>query len=319
MIRRFAHMNGSLKPAEAPSQAVWTDLLRPDPAELAEVAAAHAVELPSRAEMEEIELSSRLYWDNGAAYMTALLPARADGDNPEMGPVTFVLTGDGLVTIRYHEPRSFETYPARAQKTAFGCGSGEAVLLGLFEEIIDRLADILERVGRDIDSLSHTVFRPAHDPQGKSRDYQRLLEEIGRKGDLVSKLSDSLLSCERIMGFLGQVTTQRASHRDIRSAVKTHGRDAHSLLQHAAFLSQKTTFLLEATLGMIGIEQNAIIKIFSVAAVAFLPPTLIASVYGMNFKHMPELGWPFGYPVAISLMILSAVLPLLYFRRRGWL
>jgi magnesium transporter len=318
MIRRFAHRDGHLIEAEG-EPAVWLDLLAPDAGELAAVAAELGAELPTRAEMEEIELSSRLYWENGTPYMTALLPARADTDAPEMAPVTFVLAGTLLVTIRYHEPRSFTTFPARARKTAFGCATGEAVLMGLFEEIIDRLADVLERLGRDLDKLSQTVFRPGVGPQARSRDHRVMLEEIGRKGDVISSLRESLLTVERVLGFLGQVTTQRASSKDVRGAVRTHARDAHSLIDHAASLSQKVTLLLEATLGMIGIEQNAIIKIFSVAAVMFLPPTLVASVYGMNFKHMPELAALWGYPGALLLMVVSAVLPWLYFRRKGWL
>jgi magnesium transporter len=146
-----------------------------------------------------------------------------------------------------------------------------------------------------------------------------VLEQIGRKGDLTSHIRDSLVTLERLVGFLGHVAMQRKSGKDLRERLKTLSRDVRSLTDHSSFLSQKITFLLDATLGMINIEQNAIIKIFSVAAVVFLPPTLIASIYGMNFEEMPELDWLFGYPFAIALMILSAILPYLFFKRRGWL
>jgi magnesium transporter len=251
--------------------------------------------------------------------MTATLPAQGDGDDPHMAPVTFILAGERLITVRYHEPRAFRAFPMRAEKVPMGCHTGEAVLIALLEAIIDRLADILERDGRDIDKISRGIFQHTGAKPSKSRDFQKTLEEIGRKGDLTSNIRDSIVSLERLMGFLGQATTQRKSDKDIRTRLKTLLRDARSLTDHASFLSQKITFLLDATLGMINIEQNAIIKIFSVAAVVFLPPTLIASIYGMNFQHMPELSWLLGYPIAIGVMILSAILPYLYFKRRGWL
>jgi len=269
--------------------------------------------------MQEIEISSRLYYEDGVSFMTAILPAQTDEDEPFMGPVTFVLAGDKLITVRYHEPRAFQTFPLRAEKVSVGCRDGEAVLVALLEVIIDRLADILERAGMDVDAISRTVFRHSGAGTGQTRDFQDVLEQIGRKGDLNSNIRDSVVTLERLIGFLGHATVQRKSDKDIRTRVKTLARDAHSLTGHASFLSQKITFLLDATLGMVNIEQNAIIKIFSVAAVAFLPPTLIASIYGMNFEFIPELDWRLGYPLALTLMLASAVLPYWYFKRRGWL
>ena len=323
MIRRYLNADGRLRLDDRPGDAidgiVWLDLLSPTAEEAAGLEAKLGVDLPTREEMEEIEVSSRLYYEDGAAFMTATLPAQADRDNPLMAPVTFVLTADRLVTIRYHEPRAFQTFPMRAEKVAMGCTNGDVVLVALLEAIVDRIADILERAGRDIDGISHDVFQHKEITRTTSRDFQAVLEAIGRKGDLISNIRDSLVTLERLIGFLGQATTQRKTDKDIRSRVKTLARDARSLADHASFLSQKITFLLDASLGMINIEQNAIIKIFSVAAVAFLPPTLIASVYGMNFHVMPELDWPWGYPFAILLMVVSAALPLWYFWRRGWL
>ena len=193
------------------------------------------------------------------------------------------------------------------------------MLIALLEAIVDRLADILERAGRDIDGISRDVFQHKGAKPTKSQDFQKVLEAIGRKGDLTSNIRDSLVTLERLVGFLGQGTMQRKSGKDVRERIKTLARDVRSLADHASFLSQKITFLLDATLGMINIEQNAIIKIFSVAAVVFLPPTLIASIYGMNFQFMPELDEVYGYPMALGLMVLSAILPYVYFKRRGWL
>jgi magnesium transporter len=151
-----------------------------------------------------------------------------------------------------------------------------------------------------------------------SRDFQKILSRLGRAGDLASKVRESLVSLGRLLAFAIQ-GTQARGRKTGSARLKTIGRDVASLSDYAAFLNNKVGFLLDATLGMINIEQNAIIKIFSVAAVVFLPPTLIASIYGMNFAHMPELGWPLGYPLALALMVVSAILPYLYFKRRGWL
>lgn len=299
--------------------AVWIDLVNPSSSEEAELEQKLGLDIPTKEEMEEIEISSRLYTENGASFMTAILPANADGDDVDMHPVTFVLTPSHLVTVRYHEPRAFRTFPVRAAKVAMGCDTAEGVLIALLEAVVDRLADILERAGRDIDGISRSIFRKTGGKPTKSADLQTIIEFIGRKGDLTSNVRDSLVTLERLAGYLGQVTLQQKSSKDVRERIKTLTRDIRSLSDHSGFMSQKVTFLLDATLGVINIEQNAIIKIFSVAAVVFLPPTLIASIYGMNFEYMPELKWLIGYPFAIGLMIASAILPYVYFKRRGWL
>lgn len=320
MISGYACDGGRLKlvdVATEPLRTIWVDLVEPTEEEEALVEASLRINVPTREDMEEIEVSSRLYYQDGAAYMTANLPARAETDSPHMAPVTFVLAGDRLITVRYHEPRAFQTFPRRAERVPMGCVNGEAVLVALLEAVVDRLADVLERAGGEIENISRTVFRNQKAPG--SRNFQKILEEIGAKGGLTSNIYDSLATLERLTGFFEQATFQRKSDEDIRSRVRTLGHDVRSLTDHADFLSQKITFLLDATLGMINIEQSATIKIFSVAAVVFLPPTLIASVYGMNFRLIPELNWMLGYPFALLLMAASAILPYLYFKRRGWL
>ncbi|MDZ7828959.1 MAG: magnesium/cobalt transporter CorA [Halofilum sp. (in: g-proteobacteria)] len=323
MIRNFHNQSGRLHavdgPAELQDSVVWIDLVDPTNDEETTLERQLGLDLPARAEMEEIEISSRLYYEDGASFMTATLPAQTESNDPQMLPVTFVLTPERLVTIRYHEPGAFKTFPVRAAKAAPGCDTGEGVLVALLEAIVDRIADILERAGRDIDGISRQVFKRPSADSAQDRDFQVLLESIGGKGDLTSNIRDSLLTLERLVGFLSHGTMQRRSGKDVRERVKTLARDVRSLSDHASFLSQKTTFLLDATLGMLNIEQNATIKIFSVVAVIFLPPTLIASIYGMNFEFMPELEWPFGYPFALVLMVLSAVLPFAYFKFRHWL
>ena len=322
MIRRYAADEGRLLPVDGDAGGrpiVWYDLLTPTPDEEALLERQLGVDIPTREEMEEIEVSSRLYYEDGAVFMTATLPARTDADRPEMAPVTFVITGNALITVRYHDPQAFRTFSLRAEKTSMGCDGPESVLTALLDVIIDRLADVLERVGRDIDRISHEIFQRPNGAKPKSRDFHKVLQDIGLKGDLTSNVRDSLASLQRVFGFIAQYMLERKSAREQRTRLKTLMRDAGSLTDHADSLSQKVTFLLDATLGMINIEQNATIKIFSVAAVVFLPPTLIASIYGMNFEHMPELEWVFGYPFALGLMVASAILPYLYFKRRDWL
>ena len=323
MIQGFACEGGRLRRVDPGTgefdQVAWIDLVDPTDAEEEELERRLGINIPTREEMQEIEISSRLYQEDGVAFMTAILPAQTDADYPHVAPVTFVLAGQRLITVRYHEPRAFTTFPMRAEKVSTGCEDGASILISLLEALVDRLADVLERVGQDIDRISRGIFEHTGAKPTKTRDFQKVLEEIGRKGDLNSHIRDSLTSLERVAGFFTHVATQRKSGKDLRERLKTLSRDLRSLSDHSGFLSQKITFLLDATLGMINIEQNAIIKIFSVAAVVFLPPTLIASIYGMNFEMMPELEWLFGYPFAIGLMILSAILPFLFFKRRGWL
>lgn len=297
--------------------AIWFDLLNPSHDEEAALEAHLGLGLPTKDEMQEIELSSRLYSEDGGHFMTALIPSHTDGDEPVMAPISFILTDHRLVTIRYTEPRAFVAFPQRAEKVVMGLRSGETVLLALLEAIVDRLADILERAGREIDTISRRVLGQKGAESRKGANYKATLEEIGRKGDLTSNIRDSLATLERLVAFLGPKLT--TADKENRNQLKALVADVRSLADHANFMAQKITFLLDATLGLINIEQNAIIKIFSVAAVVFLPPTLIASVYGMNFDYMPELQWTWGYPFAIGLMVLAAVLPYLYFKRRGWL
>ncbi|MER8725103.1 magnesium/cobalt transporter CorA [Mesorhizobium sp. M1027] len=324
MIKAFIVDNDRLRPVDDLLQnsdaVVWVDLLSPTKEEETTIETWLGIAVPTREEMEEIEISSRLYVEDGAYFMTAILPAQTELDDPLMSPVTFVLAGSRLITVRYHEPKAFKTFPLRAEKVATGCTSGDTILIGLLEAIVDRLADILERAGRDVEAISRDIFEARSTKVSKrNRDFQELLKGIGRKEDLASSVRDSLISLQRLAGFLAHASTQTKMSKDTRARIKTLSRDVLSLADHATFLSQKISFLLDATLGMISIEQNAIIKIFSVAAVIFLPPTLVASTYGMNFDIIPELKWHFGYPFAIGMMVLSAILPFWYFRRRGWL
>jgi magnesium transporter len=208
----------------------------------------------------------------------------------------------------------------RLVKQAATCASGEEGLIGLLETIVDRIADILEKVSVDLDATARQIFAE-RTGGGERKDLQAVLKSLARNEDLTSTARDSLLGLMRVARFFataGEGPSKKET-KDQRQRLKTLARDIAILNEHVSFELTKINFLLDATLGVINIEQNRIIKLFSVAAVVFLPPTLVASVYGMNFEVMPELKWVFGYPFAIGLMILSAILPYLYFKRRGWL
>jgi len=299
--------------------ALWIDLLNPTPAEEGQIERALKIEVPTREEQQEIEASSRLYQENGAYYMTATLLYQPEQGEPRTTPVTFILTGQRLITLRYAEPRAFSIYIARCNRSESELKSGAAVLIGLLETIIDRLADFIERIQAEVEGLSHSIFEIKGGVASRQRRFDVLLRAIGREGEITSKARESAHSFGRLLTFLVHAANERKEVKPLQARIRTAARDVVSLTDHATFLSGKIIFLLDATLGMVSIQQNDIIKIFSVAAVVFLPPTLIASIYGMNFRHMPELDWWFGYPLAIALMVLAAILPYLYFKRRGWL
>jgi len=304
---------------------VWVDLCNPTTSEIASIERAFHMEVPTREEMGEIEASSRLYTENGALVMTAPILHRATAEIPESGVITFILLPETLVTVRFVDPLPFAAFARRAERNPGLAATAQSALLGLLESVTDRLADVLELAQADMEQVSRDIFAKraalsagtaSREARRKAPDLQDTLRRIGRVGDLATKARDSLLGLNRIAVFL---TAQGEMKKDIKARIKTLSRDLGSITDHANFLAGKVNFLLDATLGLINIEQNSIIKIFTVAAVAFLPPTLIASIYGMNFDFMPELKWHYGYLVAIGLMILSAVLPMWYFRRRGWL
>jgi magnesium transporter len=331
MLRVYFKENGSLTPRDIdvgvsgdlpPGRVPWIDLLNPTPAEDRYVEKHLGLSIPTREEMQEIEVSARLYNEDGGEFMTMTALVRLDTDEPAATPITFILKGDTLVTVRYAEPRPFQTFAQRALRAdSVPCAAGEQVMLGLLEALIDRIADALERIGARIDVISHDVFRPsAENRSAKARNLQRVIENIGREGEALGLIRESLVSINRLSAYhMASFENDHRADKEARVRLRLVQRDVASLSDHASYLTGKNQFMLDATLGLINLEQNQIIKIFSIAAVCLMPPTLVASVYGMNFKHMPELDWEFGYPMSLILMIVAAILPYLYFKRRGWL
>ncbi len=302
-----------------PSRNIWVDLISPNADEVAKVQKLLAIEIPTRAEMQEIEASSRLYQENGAYFMTATAVTSPEHDSLESSAVTFILSEAFLVTVRYMNPKPFDSFAARILKPGSSFLSSTDLMIGLLETIIDRMADILEMHSAEVERISKAIFSANSHREAPQINLQETIKDIGVEGNHVSILRESLVSVSRMAIYLNQAVAQHPQVAAIRETLKEISRDLASLADHATFMSSKVNFILDATLGMINIEQNKIIKLFSVAAVVFLPPTLIASIYGMNFEVIPELSWPLGYPLAILLMIVSAILPYSYFKRKGWL
>ena len=326
MLSVFVPSESSLKKAAVidlaalSDSAVWIDLVKPTAAEDKAVERLAGIAVPTREDMQEIEISSRLYIENGARYMTATLMCAADTENPRTAAVTFILASHRLVTVRYDEPKPFVLVENKLARSCAPGITGEMVLMELLDAVIDRNADILERAGSDMDAISHNIFEPKGAARtGHAKRYSDILIAIGRKGDLTSKVRESLVSIGRVVTFVAAAVDGVKWSKDMREQLKTMQRDVTSLTDHASYLSNKITFALDAMLGVVNLEQNNIIKLFSVMAVVLMPPTLIASIYGMNFKIMPELEWQLGYPLAVVAMLAAAAGPYVFFKWKKWL
>jgi magnesium transporter len=316
MLTAYKSEAGKITANAELSSALWIDMIAPDAEESAMVRA-FGVDVPSLDDMEEIEVSSRLYREAGLDYMTVVVPSLGEG-TPTTGPVSFILGPQRLVTVRYHRPKPFTTYPHRADKTGPGCTAPDLIFLGLIEEITGRIADILEGVGKALDTLIQGVFSP-----GTGVDAPKVLAanlgKTGLQSEIVAKVQLSLLTLERALAFF-QITVADRPASDLQHASMAGLlNDMRALSVHGEYLSNRVSQVTDTTLGMINLAQNAAVRSLSVVAVLFLPPTLIASIYGMNFAEMPELSQTWGYPMAIGLMIGSAALAWAVSKWKGWL
>jgi magnesium transporter len=304
-----------------PEDAVWIDLVNPVTGEDKLIERRLGIAIPTREEMQEIEVSSRLYVEQHARFMTATMMCQSDTAAPKTTAVTFILSGHRLVTVRYDDPRPFMIVSNKLARNCPSSVTGESVLMDLLDAIIDRAADILERIGIEVDMVSHDIFEPQESAGAtRSLSYNDILKAIGSKGDLTSKVRESLVSLGRMLLFLSNEAEGMRWPKDTRLQLQSMRRDIQSLSDHATYLSNKITFLLDAMLGVVQIEQNNVIKIFSIAAVVLMPPTLVASIYGMNFHHgMLELDWEYGYPFALILMVVAAAAPYFVFKWKKWL
>jgi magnesium transporter len=305
--------------ASLPEGAVWLDCLQPDEAERAFASRATGLAVPTFEALSEIETSSRLAIQDGTLYLSApALFGVADGV-PRSTPVGYVLNQKLLMTVRFEPLVVFEALGTRPQRP--DCGSG--IYVALLEAAVDRAADLLERIGAELDQISHQVFgddAPQPQQKGRKQDVvlRTMLRQIGRHGDLASKIRESLLGVGRMAPYVESLASDWLP-ADFKPRLKTLRQDIASLSDYDTHLTDKTQFLLDAILGLINIEQNNIIKVLTVVSVVGVPPTFLASMYGMNFKNMPELSWDWGYPYALILMVISAIGPYFWFKYRGWL
>ncbi len=319
MLSAYQKSGTGLSPLSAEAglgTAIWIDLFDPNPDERTRVEALGLV-VPTLEDMEEIEISNRLHRDGDCEVMTVMLPGRDSEGRQHSAPVTFLLTPDRLVTVRHHTPRAFETFSVRADRSSAGSGSPTRLFLGLVEEIIARQADLLEGAGRTLDRVAGEVFGE------EINDVERLrlaLRDIGQQGELMAKVRLALLTMERMLSTF-MVWNGTMKHRDpqIATLAKAQMRDINALEVHIDFLNSRVGLATDATLGMINLDENAVVRTLSVVAALFLPPTLIASIYGMNFQRMPELDEPYAYFIALGAMFASAAGTWIWFKLKGWL
>lgn len=301
----------------------WIDLLTPSAEELAYAEKLCAIEMPTKDEMREIEATSRLYCEDGARFMTTTVLSRVETDEPIIAEITFILKGRQLITIRHTDSYSFRVFSHQLLRTQDT--NRDLVFIGLLETLVDRQADVLERFGTDLDALSKKVFGTHHTRRKGRRedpdtdDLRDALEELGRVGDLITRQRDALVNLLRMITFAGNEDSCMSAHDSLYVPLRPVSRDVNSLSEYASFLSNKINFMLDAVLGLINIEQNDIFKVFTIMSVVFLPPTLIASIFGMNFKYIPFLDTEWGFWLSLVLMGLAGILPLIIFKIKRYI
>ncbi len=304
-----------------PSGATWIDLEEPTREEEELVENCLGLAVPTPEEMAEIEPSSRLYSRDGAIYMTISVLYGVEDNEPGSAPMGFVLSDDRLVTVRYVMPKPIRAFSESVRRDPELASDSLSALCGLLDAIVDRLADELEKVAEEIEKISSHIFSPTVDARRiPTERLTALLTRIGKTQLLLARIRETETSTNRALSFLSGTPRLRSRKAaDAREHVASLTADTSSLGDHSSFLANHLYFLLDAAVGMISIEQNAAMKLFSWAALVLLPPTVIGAIYGMNFRYMPELQWHLGYPFALALMAASAVLPMWYLKRRGWL
>ena len=289
--------------------ALWVDLQEPTDEERTQVEQLHVKELPEAEDVEEIEDSARLFVDGHDIHVHSLYLSLADGRHDTV-TVAFILKPDRLLTFRDADLADFRLMRLRTRRGQIEAATPLQIIVSLFEQKVENLADVIEDVYNELDHVSTQVLNLEGVHLEKAIDRLALLEDSN------GKIRLCLMDSQRALSFL--MRHIRNNPDEIQSC-REMVRDLDSLMSHTTYLFEKINFLMDAAQGFINIEQNRIIKIFSIAAVTFLPPTLVASIYGMNFAHMPELGWEYGYPTAVLLMIASGFAPYWYFKRKGWL
>ncbi|MFA7275954.1 MAG: CorA family divalent cation transporter [Pseudobdellovibrionaceae bacterium] len=298
----------------------WIDLKNPTDEATKTLEDHLKIDIPTKKELWKNHVLNRQYIEDGCAFMTAAIINKMDKPYPETGAITFIVTPTYLLTVRDINPTSFKNFCERLTKGGHLFDSPSSLLEGLMEEVITRVAHNSEIVVDSLDDLSHTIFGTnvldGRRKKNTTKVMKEVLRQLGETADLNSKISESLHSVSRLLMFYKQAVLH---DKDSDSPFGVLVSDVQALTTQTNFLSDKITFQLDATLGMVQVEQNMISKMFSVFTVFFLPPTLVAGIYGMNFNFMPELEWLVGYPLALVIMGMCALSSYLYFRKRGWL
>jgi magnesium transporter len=305
-----------------PGGAMWVDLLNPTPEEASRAAALLGVPMPTREEAAEIESSSRFYTEEKAIFLNLAMLVGVDRQEPMLTPLSFVVADNRVATIRYEDSVAFRHFMSRAAKPNTRCTTSVGVVMNFTESLIDRAADVVEKVGAEVDRISGGVFvrQRKVGGGGVAREHRLsvFLQMIAIQNEIISKSRESLVSIDRMVQFVGGAEVGWHQSKVDRDRLQLMARDVHSLTDQLTFLSSRANFLLEAILGLISVDQNDVIRVLTVAATILLPPTLIGTIYGMNFKSMPELDWTLGYPLALLLMAGAAFIPYLILKRRGW-
>lgn len=304
-------------PEAALKDAFWIDLLDPTPEEVEAVRAAVGLTAPTREDLSEIENSSRLRVLGACLSLSMPILSRAETDEPELTPMGFLLNAKVLVTVRFARLRAVDSSAAEA--ACLADPTSVNVFVTLLEAIVDRAADLLEAAGAELDSLSRQTFRGAEGarPKRATPTLRATLAQMGRLGDRLGQIRASLLGVGRMVPFTTEVAKDwiGPGYQSRLGAVRA---DMLSLADYLSFLEGKNQFLLDAVLGFINTEQNDLFKILTIVSVVGVPPTLVASVYGMNFAYMPELHWKLGYPFALGLIVLFTVAPMAWFKWKDW-
>jgi magnesium transporter len=322
MLRTFASAGGGPEGADGrPDSPVWLDLVSPTPDEIAQAEAAIGAAIPTLAALTEIEASSRLRNRQGVLTMTAPSSAPHPTEDRPASPLGFVLAQGRLATVRFAPLPAFDAVAASIESGRTTPADGLEVFTRINEEIVDRIADGLERIAEELSALSATAFRRDDDRTRRAvRTNQALraqLRQVGRLGNRLSEIRDGLLGLGRIVAFAEQFGCD-ASQADLKARLTSVRHDIASLSDYQGHLANKVQFVLDALVGLIGIAQNEVFKVLTIVSIAGIPPTVVAGIYGMNFKYMPEYEWPWGYPFGLAMIALSTIIPLIWFKLRGW-
>jgi magnesium transporter len=313
----ITHGHEPLLPENA---STWIDLLNPTTDEIASVENAFHLRLPSRENLSEIESSSRIFEKEGTLFLSTPVVANAHDLDEDPSPLGFVLSEVLLVTIRYTQLRSFETVALKLPAQAPRLSSVE-IFSTLVEEMVDVSADVLEELAGQLDSVSKLVFKKTNlkrlHPTRSNKRLHNMLVDVGNIGERLSRVRDSLLGLQRILPFVSEVKRDWITSV-VQTKLESVKRDLLSLTDYETHLYTKVQFLLDAVLGFINTKQNDIFTVLTIVSVVGIPPTLIASIYGMNFKNMPELDWAWGYQFGLGLILLSTIVPILWLKWRGW-